>query len=211
MYHIHVHCSGMDICWRGIIQLNASSEIGLEWHRGARKVIFSELLSQKDEGGGTSCPYCFFSANAGRQSRCGKELLRKSARSQIHFVASYLWKGSKTGAAFLWQLPSKTENSRIVNIEINNWSRSFVNQQIIFFSWYPAHVILGLKGALITGREDAPELGTLVLDTLNLVNLLSIFTGDTFDFLLNHLFWISLLGSVQWEFSDWLDTFLDIK
>ena len=66
----------------------------------------------------------------------------------------------------------------------------------------------GVEG---TGREDAPELGTLVLDTLNLVNLLSIFTGDTFDFLLNHLFWISLLGSVQWEFSDWLDTFLDIK
>lgn len=58
--------------------------------------------------------------------------------------------GSKTGAAFLWQLPSKTENSRIVNIEINNWSRSFVNQQIIFFSWYPAQWSWGWRDR--TGR-----------------------------------------------------------
>ena len=42
-----------------------------------------------------------------------------------------------------------------------------------------------------------PELETLVLDTFNPVRLLSISTVNTFDFLLDPLFWISLLGSEQ--------------
>ena len=48
------------------------------------------------------------------------------------------------------------------------------------------------------------ELETLLLDTINPVRLISIFTLDTFDFLLNSLFWISLLGSLWWELYHWL-------
>ena len=132
-YSIHVHCgcwkgiiqlysicSGMDICWKGIIQLSASLEIGLEWHHGVKKVIctFVKYTVLKDEGGGTSHPYCFFFANAGRQYRCRKKLLRKRALSQIHFVASFV--DRKQNGCGVPSTSPRIKNSCIVDIKVNN-------------------------------------------------------------------------------------------
>ena len=47
-----------------------------------------------------------------------------------------------------------------------------------------------------------PKLETFLLDTINSICLISIYTMDTFD--VNPPFWISLLSSDQSEF-DWLN------
>ena len=80
------------------------------------------------------------------------------------------------------------------------WYGLVVGSDLNFF-WIGSHWDPEIYKNVTISR---PELKTFVLDKVNPDFLIFVSTVDTYDFMLNPLFWISLLDYNQWEFAHWL-------